>query len=97
MLVDNYSNVRDNFKTYFDKVVQDKETIIIARKEGKNAVVMPLDEYNNLKEVERKYTYMKIMDQIHGFNKLNDDITEDTNDVEVSQKNIEETEETLVD
>lgn len=97
MLVDNYANVRDNFKTYFDKVVQDKETIIIARKEGKNAVVMPLDEYNNLKEVERKYTYMKIMDQINGFNKLNDDITEDTNDVEVSQKNIEETEETLVD
>jgi len=64
MLVDNYSSVRDNFKAYFNKAVDDNQTVIITRKDGKNAVIMSLNEYNDLKEAVRKYTYLKIMDQL---------------------------------
>ena len=46
----NYSSLRDNLKSYMDRVTDDYETLIITRKNGKNIVMMPLDEYNNLME-----------------------------------------------
>lgn len=33
-----------------DRVTDDYETLIITRKNGKNVVMMPLDEYNKLME-----------------------------------------------
>ena len=50
MLVVNYSNMRDNFKDYCDKVTEDYETVIVTRKNGKNVVMISLEEYNNMKE-----------------------------------------------
>ncbi len=50
MLVVNYSNMRDNFKDYCDKVTDDYETVIVTRKNGKNVVMISLEEYNNMKE-----------------------------------------------
>ena len=50
MLVFNYSNMRDNFKDYCDKVTDDYETVIVTRKNGKNVVMISLEEYNNMKE-----------------------------------------------
>ena len=49
-LVVNYSNMRDNFKDYCDKVTDDYETVIVTRKNGKNVVMISLEEYNNMKE-----------------------------------------------
>lgn len=50
MLVVNYSNMRDNFKDYCDKVTDDYETVIVTRKNDKNVVMISLEEYNNMKE-----------------------------------------------
>ncbi len=50
MLAVNYSNMRDNFKNYCDKVTDDYETVIVTRKNDKNVVMISLEEYNNMKE-----------------------------------------------
>ena len=50
MIAVNYSQVRENLKTYFDKTTDDYETIIVTRKENKNVVVMSEEAYNNLLE-----------------------------------------------
>ena len=50
MLAVNYSNVRNKFKDYCEKVTNDFETIIITRQRGDNVVLMSEAEYNNLME-----------------------------------------------
>ena len=50
MLAVNFTNMRDNFKTYCDKVNDDYETVIITRKDNRNVVMISQDEYNNLME-----------------------------------------------
>lgn len=50
MLAVNYSTIRENLKSYCDKVNDDSETVIITRKDNKNVVMMSLDEYNNMQE-----------------------------------------------
>ena len=46
----NYSNVRENFKSYCDKANTDFETIVITRKQGGNVVMLSEAEYNNMVE-----------------------------------------------
>ncbi len=46
----NYTNFRSNLKYWFDKVINDVNDVVIRRKGGKDLVLMPLDEYNSLKE-----------------------------------------------
>ena len=46
----NYSDLRRNLKTYLDRVCDDHETIIIARKDNENVVMVSIDEYNSLVE-----------------------------------------------
>ena len=46
----NYTDFRANLKHWFDKVVNDVSDIIIKRKNGKDLVLISLDEYNSLKE-----------------------------------------------
>jgi len=46
----NYSNFRSNLKYWFDKVINDVSDVIIKRKNGKDLVLISLDEYNSLKE-----------------------------------------------
>ncbi len=48
MIAANYSNVRENFKSYCDKINDENETVIITRKDNKNVVLMSQDEYNNM-------------------------------------------------
>ncbi|MGE7021330.1 type II toxin-antitoxin system Phd/YefM family antitoxin [Solibacillus cecembensis] len=50
MDVVHYSSLRNNLKSYMDRVTDDYETLIITREIGKNVVMMRLDEYNNLME-----------------------------------------------
>jgi len=46
----NYTEFRSNLKHWLDKVINDVSDIIIKRKEGKDVVLISLDEYNSLKE-----------------------------------------------
>lgn len=50
MLAVNYTNLRDNMKTYMDKVTDDYETMIVTRKNNKNVVMLSEETYNNLME-----------------------------------------------
>lgn len=50
MLAVNYTNLRDNMKTYMDKVADDYETMIVTRKNNKNVVMLSEESYNNLME-----------------------------------------------
>ena len=50
MLAVNYTNLRDNMKTFMDKVTDDYETMIVTRKDNKNVVMLSEESYNNLME-----------------------------------------------
>ena len=50
MLAVNYTNLRDNMKSYMDKVTDDYETMIVTRKDNKNIVMLSEESYNNLME-----------------------------------------------
>ncbi|MDR2089805.1 MAG: type II toxin-antitoxin system prevent-host-death family antitoxin [Clostridiales Family XIII bacterium] len=45
-----YTNLRQNLKSYMDKVFNDHDPLIITRKNNENMVLMSLDEYNSLLE-----------------------------------------------
>jgi len=46
----NYTDFRANLKHWFEKVINDVSDIVIKRKNGKDLVLISLDEYNSLKE-----------------------------------------------
>lgn len=50
MLATNYTNLRENMKSYFDKVTDEYETMIVTRKNNKNVVILSEESYNNLIE-----------------------------------------------
>ena len=66
MLAVNYTNLRENLKTYLDKVTDDYETMFITRKGNKNVVMISEESYNNLMEniyvVENKANYDWLME-----------------------------------
>jgi len=45
-----YSDLRQNLKSYMDKVFSDHEPLIITRKNNENIVLVSIDEYNSLTE-----------------------------------------------
>ena len=45
-----YTDLRQNLKTYMDKVIQDSTPLIITRKNNENVVMLSIDEYNSLIE-----------------------------------------------
>ncbi len=50
MLAVNYTSLRENMKSYMDKVTDDYETMIVTRKDNKNVVLISEESYNNLLE-----------------------------------------------
>ena len=50
MLAVNYTNLRENMKSYMDRVSDENETMIITRKNNKNIVMLSEETYNNLLE-----------------------------------------------
>ncbi len=50
MLAVNYTTLRENMKSYMDKVSDDYETMIVTRKNNKNIVMLSEESYNNLME-----------------------------------------------
>jgi len=45
-----YTDLRQNMKTYLDKVIQDCAPLIITRKNKDNVILISVDEYNSLLE-----------------------------------------------
>ena len=58
MLAVNYTNLRDNMKTYMDKVTDDYETMIVTRKDNKNVVMLSEETYNNLMGNKANYDWL---------------------------------------
>ncbi len=50
MDVINYTDLRSNLKYWLDKVTDDVNELVIKRKSRKDLVLIPLEEYNSLKE-----------------------------------------------
>jgi antitoxin YefM len=50
MLAVNYTNLRQDLKTYCDKANDDFETIIVTRKKGGNVVLISENKYSNMLE-----------------------------------------------
>lgn len=50
MLAVNYTTLRENMKTYMDKITDDYETMIVTRKDNKNIVMLSEESYNNMME-----------------------------------------------
>jgi antitoxin YefM len=45
-----YTNLSQNLDTYMDKVVRDCDALFVARENGKNVVLLSIDEYNKMIE-----------------------------------------------
>ena len=45
-----YSDLRQNLKSYMDKVYIDHDLLIITRKNNENVILLSVDEYNSLVE-----------------------------------------------
>ncbi|MEE1274921.1 MAG: type II toxin-antitoxin system Phd/YefM family antitoxin [Olegusella sp.] len=50
MIGTNYSTLRENMKSLFDRVTDESETLLVTRKGGMNVVVVSEDAYNNMQE-----------------------------------------------
>ena len=50
MIAANYTNDRENLKTYFGQVNDNDETVIITIKDIRNVVLISQDEYKNMLE-----------------------------------------------
>ncbi|MCL2097014.1 MAG: type II toxin-antitoxin system Phd/YefM family antitoxin [Oscillospiraceae bacterium] len=48
MIAVNFSNIRENFNNYCDKINEYNETVIVTRKDNKNVVIMSENEYISL-------------------------------------------------
>ena len=46
----NYTELRNNLKTYLDSVIDDCEPLIINRSRNNGVVIISLDEYNAIRE-----------------------------------------------
>lgn len=63
MLAVNYTTIRNNLKNYCDKATDEKETVIVTRKNEKNVVLMSLETYNNLLKTINNVQYLERLNQ----------------------------------
>jgi len=47
-----YTDLRNNLKSYLDGVVNDSDPLIVHRPRKESVVIIPLEEYNSIKETE---------------------------------------------
>lgn len=84
MLAVNYSTIRDNLKSYCDKVTDDKETVIVTRKGEKNVVIISLEEWNAMQKALRNAEYLSKLErsfaQLHTGNGVPHDLIEVSGD-----------------
>lgn len=60
------TEMRDNFRTYCDRVAKEKETIIVTRKDNQNVVVISESEYNDMLKAARNAEYLAMIDKSMG-------------------------------
>lgn len=48
----NYSELRNNLKSYLDGVINDSEPLLVHRAGNDSVVIISLEEYNSIKETE---------------------------------------------
>ena len=82
MLAVNYSTIRSKLKDYCDRVTDERETVIVTRKDEKNVVIISLDEYSALTKSARNASYLNKLDRAieqlsHGEGKSHELIEED--------------------
>lgn len=65
MLAVNYSTIRENLKTYCDRVTDENETVIVTRKDEKNVVIISLDEWNAMQKIIRNAEYLGKIDRAY--------------------------------
>jgi len=63
MLAVNYSTIRENLKSYCDRVTDENETVIVTRKDEKNVVIISLDEWNETQKALRNAEYLAKIEQ----------------------------------
>ncbi len=83
MKVVNYSEFRNNLTQNLNAVNDDGEIVIVSRTQGKNVVVMDLDEYNSIQET------LHLTGTKTNRKRLEEAITEMTNNKFVRNKLIE--------
>lgn len=64
MRTTNYSELRNNLKSYLDGVINDSEPLIVHRSGNESVVVISLEEYNSIKETEYVMKSPDMMDII---------------------------------
>ena len=62
MLAVKSMDVRDNFKSFCDKVF-DGEILIVSRPKNQNVVMMSESEYNNIMKAKRNAEYLTMLDK----------------------------------
>lgn len=60
----NYTELRNNLKSYLDGVVNDSEPLLVHRAGNESVVIISLDEYNSIKETEYIMKSPAMMDVI---------------------------------
>ncbi|MDR0767993.1 MAG: type II toxin-antitoxin system Phd/YefM family antitoxin [Methanosarcinales archaeon] len=83
MLAVNYSTLRNNFKAYLDQVNDNAETIIVTRKDNKNAVILSLEEYNAIMDEQKRLRNIEYLKKI-------DDSIQQVKDGKIVVKTLEE-------
>ena len=63
MLAVNYSTIRNNLKGYCDRVTDERETVIVTRKDEKNVVIVSLADYNALVKAAKNAEYLEMIDR----------------------------------
>jgi len=84
----NYTDLRLNLKFWLDTVVNDVEELIIKRKDNKDLVLIPLEEYNALKETtyllsgKNREVLLKSIAEAEGGKIVEQDLMEDENNLD---------------
>lgn len=63
MIAVNYSTIRENLKSYCDRVTDEKETVIVTRKGEKNVVIVSLEEWNAMQKALRNAAYLSRLER----------------------------------
>lgn len=63
MLAANSTTVRTNFKDYCDKAVDNDEAVIVTRRNGRNVVMISLEQYNRMVTKLKNAEYLQMIDR----------------------------------
>ena len=65
MLTTTLSDFRKDIKSYFDRVIENVDILIINRGKNTGVVIMSLEEYNSLKSTEHELSSFKNQQRLY--------------------------------